>query len=147
MGEFKYFKIFASLASLWFLFVASKNYYLINNKKPQQFEIIDISKKYERHSFKSNAFLKINNEIYNFEVHPSNYDEYKNTGKVNINVYYDIIFKQYITTSDYVFSKNLCLILLLMNLIIYTVSLQNKVRFWLSKKVDFFFDYINRLFP
>lgn len=133
--EYKYFKVFVILTTLWFFFIMCKNYYIVNKNPKLNFEIIEINKNYERHSFRSEAIVKINNEIYTFEVHPHNYDVFKKTGKVDFNIYKDFILNKYITTSDYIFSRNLFFLLVGLNFILFAVNYQQKFRGWVEKKL------------
>ncbi len=131
--EYKYFKVLLILTTLWFFIVMSKNYYITNKTPKLNFEIVKINKYYERHSFKSDAIVKINNKNYVFEVHPHNYDVFKKTGKVDFNVYYDFMLNKFITTSDYIFSRNLFFLLVFLSLIIFIINYQQRIRVWFEK--------------
>ena len=135
LKEYKYFKILIILTTLCFFIVMSKNYYIINNTPKLNFEIVEINKFKARHAFRSDAILKINKENYTFEVHPHNYDVFKKTGKVDFIVYYDFVLNKFVTTSDYIFSRNLFFLLIFLNIILFTINYQRKVRFWVEKKL------------
>jgi hypothetical protein len=110
--EYIWFKILITVLSLYTFFTFGKNYYVINNTSKIDFELIEITKKWSRHSYISNARLKIDNKVYNFEVHAQFYDIYKKTGKIEFNLYYDFIFNKYITTADFYFARNLSFLLI-----------------------------------
>ena len=134
--EYKYFKVFVILTTLWFFFIMCKNYYIVHNNPKLNFKIVEINKYYHSHSFKSEAIININNKKYTFEVHSYNYDLFKKTGKVDFNVYYDSILDKFITNSDYIFSRNFLFLLVFLNLILFAINYQQRARIWIEKKLE-----------
>ena len=111
--EYKWFKILIITLILYTFFTWSKNYYVVNNTNPIDFELIEVTKKWSRHSYISNAKVKIDNEIYNFEIHSRFYDIYKKSGRIEFKIYYDLIFKKYITSADLIFARNLSFLIII----------------------------------
>ena len=111
--EYKWFKILIITLILYTFFTWSKNYYIVNNTNSIDFELIEITKKWSRHSYISNAKVKIDNEIYNFEIHSRLYDIYKTSGRIEFKIYYDLIFKKYITSADLIFARNLSFLIII----------------------------------
>jgi hypothetical protein len=146
MQEYKWFKILIIILSLCFLFILCKNYFIINKTEKINFELIEITKRWSRHSYISEAVLKIDNKVYTFEVHAQFYDIYKKTGEVKFNVYYDNVFNKYITTADYYFARNLIYLLILLNLIVFS-NFGKKIYKLIESFITLLIDKLNKIFP
>lgn len=146
MKDYKWFNSFIIIANFCFLLILFKNYFIINYTEKVNFELIEINKRWSRHSYVSSAILKIEGNVYKFEVQAEYYDIYKKTGKIDFKVYYDSIFKKYITTADFYFAKKFIYLLILINLLVFT-SLNKKIFQWIEICLNYIIDKLNKILP
>lgn len=145
MKDYKYFKVFLICCSLYIFAITIKNYYIIYYTNKIDFELVEINKYWDRKAYASKAVVKIKNEVYTFKVSSQYFDIYKNTKKIEFNVYFDFITKEYITTSDYWIMRNLSFVIIFLNLLAFT-----KLSKFIYSSVDFvlskFINWLNRVF-
>ena len=146
MKEYKYFKTLIILVSVYILFLFCKNYFIINYTNKINYKLVDINKYWDKHSYRSDAKLLIDNNVHVFEVQAQFFDVYKETGKIDFNLYYDFVLKKYLTTADYYFSRNFLFLMIIINLFAFS-DLSKKVIGFFNFLLSGFINKLNKVFP